>query len=217
MSDRLPSLQDVINTAIEMGLRDLSTMIPAKVVKWDASKQRADCQILVKQVTEGEDGSREVASWPVVTGVPVAFYGAGDFRITVPVGVGTVGRLEFSHRSLDRWLSGDGSEVDPELDHDHRLTDAVFVPGLRTFGSPLSPSPPSDVIELSAGGSTNFVALANLVKARLDSIQDKFDNHVHTGPSTVCANGAAWTGSTAPPTSVIGTLADVAAAKVKVE
>ena len=218
MSERSATLQGLIGTAVEMGLRNLSTMIPAKVVKWDADKQKANCQILVKQVTEGEedDDDREVASWPVVPSVPVHFMGAGDFRITFPVDVGTIGMLIFSHRSLDKWLSGDGGEVDPEFDHAHVLTDAVFVPGLRTFGAPLSPAPPSDVIELSAGGATQFVALANLVMDRLDTIQDKFDNHTHI--LTVSAQaGAGGTATAAVPASAIGALDDVAASKVKAE
>jgi len=211
VSDRLPTLQEVVNTAVEMGLRNLSTMIPAKVVKWDASSRKANCQILIKQVTEGEDGSREVESWPVVPGVPVQFMGAGDFRITVPVDVGTLGMLIFSHRSMDKWLSGSGSEVDPEFDHDHALTDAVFLPGLQPFGSS-STSVASDVIELSAGGTTNFVALANLVKGWFDAF-----NNTISGWTPVANDGGAAlkTALTAPANSILKT--DVAATKVKAE
>lgn len=208
MSDRFPTLAEAINAAVELGLRNISTLIPAKVVKWDADKAKADCQILVKQVTEGEDGEREVASWPVIPEVPVQFMGAGDFRITVPVGVGTLGSLIFSHRSMDKWLAGDGGEVDPEFDHDHGLADAVFLPGLRTFGDPLG-SVASDVIELSAGGSTNFVALANLVKSELDAIQTALTSHTHSGVTA----GAASTGAS----NSSYTASDVAASKVKAE
>jgi hypothetical protein len=212
VSDRAPTLQEAINTAVELGLRNLSTMIPAKVVKYDSSTQKANCQILVKQVTDGEDGEREVASWPVVPSVPVHFMGAGDFRITFPVDNGTIGMLLFSHRSLDKWLSGSGGEVDPELDHDHALTDAVFVPGLRTFGSPLDPAPASDVIELSAGGTTNYVALANLVQDWLDAF-----NNIISGWTPVANDGGAAlkTALTAPGNPLLTT--DVAASKVKVE
>lgn len=212
MSDRMETLAEAINAAVESGGRDIYTMIPAKVVKWDVDKQRANCQPLIKNVTSGEDGAREVKSWPVVPGVPVHFMGAGDFRITFPVDNGTIGMLVFSHRSLDKWLTGSGGEVDPELDHDHALTDAVFLPGLRTFGSPLSPAPPSDVIELSAGGTTQFVALANLVKDRIDTIQQAFDGHVH-----LYVPGTAGSASSNAPTDLIGALSAVAAAKVKVE
>lgn len=156
-NDRRAQLAEIINTAVELGLRNLSTLIPAKVVKWDNSNGRADCQILVKNVTEAEDGEREVNSWPVIPGVVVQFVGAGGYRITCPISDGqgstpsTIGSLAFCHRSLDKWLSGDGSEVDPELDHDHALTDAIFYPGLMPFGSPWS-SMPND--EMTIGYDT---------------------------------------------------------------
>lgn len=138
MSDRSETLAEVINAAVEGTSRDLYTCMPARVVKWDSGKCRADCQPLVKNVTTGEDGAREVQSWPVVPGVPVQFMGAGGFRLTVPIAAGssgTIGLLIFAHRSLDKWLTGSGGEVDPELDHDHALTDAIFLPGLMPFGA----------------------------------------------------------------------------------
>lgn len=154
MSDRFTSLGEVINAAVDFALRDLRTCIPAKVVKWDASKCRADCQILVKNVTEDEEGKRQVSSFPVVPGVAVQFQGANGFRLTCPISDGsggtdaTIGTLFFSFRSLDKWLSGSGKEVDPELDHAHALADAIFMPGLLPFGAPWQ-SVPAD--EMSIG------------------------------------------------------------------
>lgn len=53
----------------------------------------------------------------------------------------------------------------------------------------------------------HFVALANLVDARLDTIQANFDSHTHVAPS--------GGGTTDPPTPLIRSLASVAATKVK--
>lgn len=160
MSDRQTTLAEVINAAVDGGGRDIYTCIPAKVVKWDAQKQRADCQVLVKNVTDGEDGARQVESVPVVPGVPVQFIGAGGFRLTCPISDGsagkaaTTGSLFFSHRSLDKWLSGSGGEVDPELDHDHALGDAIFIPGLMPFGAPWQ-SMPTDSMSIGDDASGN--------------------------------------------------------------
>lgn len=65
--------------------------------------------------------------------------------------------------------------------------------------------------ELSLAGGADFVALAALVKARLDIIQQKFDTHTHV---TSCGSG---TGSAAVTTMLITPLAPVAATKVKAE
>jgi hypothetical protein len=46
---------------------------------------------------------------------------------------------------MDRWLSGQGQEVvDPELYTRNNLTDGVFIPGLLSFGAPMSSAPPTD-------------------------------------------------------------------------
>jgi hypothetical protein len=158
VSDRRETLAEAINRAVSSGRRDLYTAIPAKVVKWDPSKGRADCKPLVKDVTRDEEGARVATSVPVIPGVPVLFQGAGEARITFPIRDGsggkaaTTGLLIFSHRSLDKWLSGTGGEVDPELDHDHALADAVFIPGLMPFGAPWQ-SVPAD--EASIGSDTD--------------------------------------------------------------
>lgn len=56
--------------------------------------------------------------------------------LALPVAVGDTGLLIFSDRSLDVWLAT-GGIVDPGDDRRHALSDAVFVPGLRPFSSPL--------------------------------------------------------------------------------
>lgn len=62
--------------------------------------------------------------------------------------------------------------------------------------------------ELKLGASASaYVALANLVKARLDTIQAAYDAHTHIETG----------GTTDPPDPPIGTLADVAATKVKAQ
>jgi hypothetical protein len=70
------------------------------------------------------------------------------------------------------------------------------------------PSKPYCTPDYEAGAVvTKLVLKANMVfvgdepGAKALVSKDDFDAHVHTGPSTTCANGAAWTGSTAPPTT----------------
>ncbi len=96
---------------------------------------------MVKQPFFDEEGERQVQSIAVIPNVPVMFLGAGEFRITCPISDGsktraTSGALFFAERSLDQWLTGNGSEVDPIVDHTFDITDAVFYPGLNPFGSP---------------------------------------------------------------------------------
>lgn len=123
------------------------SMIPARVVRFDASTQQADVLPLIKDFWRDETGALVVGSVPVVTCVPVQFLTAGGFTFTVPIQAGdsgTTGSLIFSERSLDAWLAGTGQEVDPGFYTRFNLTDAVFMPGLLPFGAPMSVAPPTD-------------------------------------------------------------------------
>lgn len=162
MSDdeRRVRAQDVIASALQALRRSVYICAPAKVVKVDSAQKRVDCQILVKRVYTDEEGERKAASWPIVPGVPVQFFGSGSFCVVVSIHDGsdasseaTTGMLMFSHLSLDKWLTGDGGEVDPELDHTNGLHDAVFIPGLRPFGNPWANMP--------AGGANAGISIGN--------------------------------------------------------
>lgn len=212
-SERSPSQAEVIRRALRAFGADLRVCLPGVVTKWDASIQRADVMIPVKQAYIDEEDNRQVESWPVVTGVPVEFMGAGNCRLTLPICDGntvtdsgerppaTTGALFFSDLSLDKWLTGGGGEVDPEIDHQHDVTDAIFIPGLRTFGSPWS-SCPTDHATLGhdSGVQAHFrknfvvvasnemlaqlVARADKVESELSSIQTALTTHTHSGVTT---------------------------------
>lgn len=66
-------------------------------------------------------------------------------------------------------------------------------------------------------GAANFVALANLVKERIDTIQSAFDAHTHIYDRGTSPTTTQTPTPTNVPASPIGSLADVAASKVQAE
>lgn len=129
------SLADVIKRAMRSALAEVHTMIPGRVerVNMDGDKIKSvDAQPLIKLAYYDEEGLRVVESLPQIPNCPVHFFGAGNYRVTVPIARGDVGQLVFSEASLDTWL-GRGDEVDPNFDHRANISDAVFFPGLRDF------------------------------------------------------------------------------------
>lgn len=109
---------------------DLHVSIPAKVVRVELAKGLVDAQPLVKDVFDGQ-----AVSVPVIPNVPVVWPGAGGYRLTFPIAAGDIVLLVFSDRSLDLWLEK-GGEVDPEDPRRHALSDAIAIPGLRSFREP---------------------------------------------------------------------------------
>lgn len=172
-STRSPQLQEVLERA-GRGLiaEGVHCMIPARVEKYDAAKQVANVQILIKDFHRDETGALVVTSIPIINNVPVQFLAAGGFAFTVPVEVGTLGSLVFAERSMDRWEAGSGQEVDPEIYTRFNLTDAVFLPGVRAFGDPLAYVPAGKIkmgqdsstggrIEIDSSGNIAVIAKAN--------------------------------------------------------
>lgn len=100
----------------------------------------------------------------------------------------------------------DGSPAQPIVTHFVGKDGAGWAPAELVLDA-------SSVIKVGAQAA-QFVALANLVKARLDAIQAKFDAHIHNTTATV---GTGSVGVISPPTDAIGALDAVAATLVKAE
>lgn len=204
---RRPRRSEVISRAVEAALKRLPRALPVRVVKYEPNIQRVACKVLVMRPFFDEEDARQVESIPVIPGVPVVFPGAnGSFRTTVPISDGslqingetvpaTIGLLIWADRSLDKWLSGTGAEVDPEFDHANSIADAFFQPGLNPFGAPLAYAPtdrmtigrdqsPSD-IEIDGAGNVNVANGSNGAARQGDAV----------GNGTIAFNFGAGTGA----------------------
>lgn len=138
MSDSdAPTLPSVIRAAIEARLADVHVSMPGRVLTYDKARQEVSVQPLLKLHRRGEFGDT-VDALPVLQHVPVMFFGAGEYADTFPVSRGDIVLLVFSEASLDRWLVSDGGIVDPVHTRRFALTDAIAIPGLRTFRRPTS-------------------------------------------------------------------------------
>lgn len=124
-----PTLEELIGNGIRAELLDLHTMLPAKVEKYDPVTQKASISpLLKKKYTDGG-----IVKMPVINDVPVQWPSGGDAFIHMPLGAGDTGMAIFSERSLDKWLSGEGGFVLPDDIRHHDISDAIFIPGIKTF------------------------------------------------------------------------------------
>lgn len=224
-----PTLEDVIGEILDTRSAELRVALPGKVVRYDAAAQVADIQPQLRDVFLGSDGEFVDRSFPVLPRVPVQFMRGGGFFVIVPIAVGDTGLLVFNDLPLDRWRAT-GQQSHPGDVRRHSLTSAVFIPGLVPTASALSEaSANADLVLgkagglaaritagnlMQVGGGSDFVALAALVKARLDTIQAAFDSHIHVTTATLGLAGVATIARTAAP---IGPLQPVAATKLKTD
>lgn len=179
-SERGLLLQDVIARALEAYGRRVPKSLPAKVVRVDVSKRAVDCKVLVMRSFIDEEDARQIEGIPVIPSVPLSlppYYAPpisdGTLVFGTSVLPATTGMLVWCDRSIDRWLSGSGQEVDPELDHDHALVDAWFVPGLYPYGA-VPFALPQDCIAIGDASGNDFVALAQKVLDNFNALKTHF-------------------------------------------
>lgn len=225
-SERKPTLSEVLDRARRLG--EVHTMIPAVVHKYQGGR-KVDVQVLVKRAVLDETGARQVRSVAIVVSVPIVWPGAGGYTMTFPICDGTntpdgatspppatIGMLMFAERSIDKWLSGSGGEVDPEIDHTHHLSDGIFVPELIPFGAS-SPAPPTDHAVLGKAGGVQIhlrgssitigdesgaakIPRDDKLQTELNALKSAFNGHTHTaGGFTAGTTGV--TGTSGGPSS----------------
>lgn len=120
---------DIIRQAINYQLRGVNTAIPAEIVSYDYTQQRADVKPLLNRKYKGEE---EGTPLPIITNVPVIFPRGGNFSMHWPLNAGDTILLVFSERSLDEWVY-EGGQVTPNDPRMFNLSDAIAIPGLIPF------------------------------------------------------------------------------------
>ncbi len=212
-----PSLPNALAGMIDSRMLDVHVAIPGIVQAYDQTTQTVDVLPAIRQAYCNEDGERVVECMPVISDVPVVFQGGSGFSITFPLVKGDSVLLVFSDSSIDKWLTreGDanklftrGGDVDPNDYRKHALSDAIAIPGLRTFNTATDQVDPDKMV--IAGdmklGSKDASDRPMLVSEFNTFLSGNFDVHIHTDPQ------GGFTGApTAPGTPAVG------ATKVEIE
>lgn len=123
MSDATPSLEELIQQAIDDNLCEVNTSIPAIVQSYDAATQTVSVKIALKKKYD----TGEIVERPVITDIPVLFPKGKKFSFTWPIFKDDDGQLIFSQRSTEVWKNNAGV-VDPADARKFSLSDAFFLP-----------------------------------------------------------------------------------------
>lgn len=118
----LTSLAEAIRLKVMESLR---VALPAIVVAYDPATRRADLQPAIIARYEGAG----ILSLPVMTGVPIMHPRTSTGELRLPVSVGDIATVIISDRSLNDWLGGDGTPVEPDVLRYHNLADAWAILG----------------------------------------------------------------------------------------
>ena len=125
LQEFVQKIEEVARSVME----EMHTAIPARIQKFDASKNMA----IVKPYGTFVTGAGKKMDYPVITGVPFLFpqCPSENIEIVFPVKAGDDCLVIISEIELDAWLGGGESDNDMRFD----LTSAVAIPGLKNKSS----------------------------------------------------------------------------------
>lgn len=113
-----------VTQAIRDNLKGVHTVIPGKIVAFDAEKGQAT--VLPAMKFKKPDG--EKIDFPQITGVPVVFPQSMNQKATIafPIKAGDGCLIVVAEQSIDYWMYGQETSTDLPFD----LTNAICIPGL---------------------------------------------------------------------------------------
>lgn len=216
-----PSHADILNVAFENMLGDFRVAMPGIIKTYDATKQTAEIQLMVKRVLEDETGERVEESFPVLPDVPIVFPRGGGFGVTLPLAAGNNVIVVFCDLSIDQWRAKN-KETAPDDLRMHGLGGAIAIPGLYATGQEFASTHATHMvlgkddgakiyvktdgtIHIYEENASQFVALAqkvfdeiNALRTTVDAFVTVFNLHVHTGGTIFGLTGTSVASATNP-------------------
>lgn len=144
---------DVINKLIDFKLDTVYTALPGHVLSFDNETQLAQIQIDV--LAQDGDGKDYVPA--PISDVPLQVYGSA-YVVECAIEPGCEGLLCFSKKCIDGWITTGGVAVNPIQNRAFCVSDAFFIPGLRSMPGAV-PAHKNEGIRLRNQDGSQFVWL----------------------------------------------------------
>lgn len=169
------TLIGVLNQVIKKQLQKTDDMLPARVVSYSRSKNRATVQPIITMVTtEGAMVSRaQIAS------VPVLQLGGGGALLSFNLQPGDLGWIKANDRDISLFLQS-YTESKPNTKRLHTFSDGVFIPDVMT-GFVINGEDDANAVLQSIDGTQRFSVAPDYVK------MSSGDNSVLVNATTVTA------------------------------
>lgn len=183
MSAAIPSIDpaddgDLIGTfrhILGKFLQGVDDMLPAQVISYDRSTNRAVVQPLVMLLTT----DNKTVHRPAVASVPVIQYGGGGFVVSAPIKAGNLGWIKANDRDISLFLQSFKNSA-PNTIRKHSFSDAVFIPDVMT-GYTIDGADTDNLVIQSLDGSTKISVGDAGIKLIASSVEIESDTLTHNG------------------------------------
>lgn len=107
--------------------------LPGIVQSFNAADCTAAVQIaILMQRRDKNQDWQDIKPSPIIPKAIVQFTGNHDYIFTLPIKAGDEGLLIFADRCIDAWWQSGGVQSQIDI-RQHDLTDAIFIPGIRSI------------------------------------------------------------------------------------
>ena len=117
------SLAGTLNTAMRKLLQKLDGQLPAKILSYNRTTNRATVQPMIDLISTAGDNLMRAQ----IVSVPVLAIGGGGYCINWPLGNGDSGWIEASDRDISLWMQSLAEAV-PNTFRMHSFEDSRFIP-----------------------------------------------------------------------------------------
>lgn len=167
MSNNRPSIDPADNGtlagtmrfALKKFMQNTDGMLPAKVINYNRTTNRATVQILIQVL--GTDGT--VASRPRIASVPVLVLGSGGFMVNFPITSGDYGWICANDRDISMFLQT-YAESQPNTERVKSFSDGVFIPDVMR-GYTIDEEDASRMVISTTDGKTRVAIGTGVIKA----------------------------------------------------
>lgn len=189
----LGSMAGAVQFILTKFLQRTDDMLPAMVVAYDRSTNRARVQPLINFVTTGN----KQVSRAQVASIPVLQMGGGGYLISFPINTGDLGWIKANDSDISLFLQG-LSQSPPNTARLHTFEDALFIPDSMFKQVVINPEDADAVVLQSTDGSVRIALHAASVKITAPLITLDTPNVKATGNITADGDIVAKGGVGAP-------------------
>lgn len=198
------STDSAFNAQFDSSILRLRTVMLAQVVAFNLEQNTVDVQPCIKRKFIKDETPGNL---PIISDVPVAYFGGGGFWLTIEPKSGDYCVLMVSDRSIEAWKSI-GGVVDPQIKRHHDMTDSIAYFGINPFNDVIPEIEPETMhlrskdgqtgIKLTASNAVIHIGGNDILTVGADSVAStvnitapdfitdsgiSLNGHIHTGDS----------------------------------
>jgi phage baseplate assembly protein gpV len=169
--ERSGDFQESFRAAVEGFLAQTWKIMPAIVQSVNFQQMTIVAQPTIRSLVRQENGTQVWTQLPHINDVPLVFFTAGPFAVTLPIAVNDEVLLLIADRCIDSWWQNGGIQNQFEL-RVHDLSDAFALPGPKSLPNvipnisaqnlQIRTKDGSAYIEITPAGVINIVAPGGL-------------------------------------------------------